>query len=146
VSDPVSTREAAAAALSEARIRESQVRRNDVQLGRLLAIVVVADLGIAGLMSVAPHLAGPAVLLLYASAIALVVPVFVRIRAYSRTGLKIFTGSAFTFTIWNGLVSGVSVATRWWSPSQPSFHFGVSEAICALPLLVGIWLLSRKGR
>ena len=136
----------AAAALNEASLRVSQVRKADARLAKVLGVLLVADLGIAGLMSVAPHLAGPAVLALYTSAIVLTSGVLVRTRAYSRAGLQIFTLAAFTFTVWNAVVSGLSVATRWWSPSQPSFHFGLSEAICALPLLVGIWLLSRRGR
>jgi hypothetical protein len=136
----------AAAALDEARLRESQVRKADARLGKVLGAILVADLGIAGLMSVAPHIAGPAVLALYLGAIVLIIGVVVRTRAFSRTGLLIFSLTAFTFAAWIAVVSALSVATRWWSPSQPSFHLGVSEAIAALPLLIGILLLARKGR
>ena len=110
----------------------------------MLVVLVVMDLGVAGLMSVAFHVVGPAVLALFLVAIALVVVVFVRIRVYSRAGLLLFSASATAFALWNGLVSGVSVAVRWWGPAQPGYHFGVSALIGALPLLVGIWLLFRK--
>ena len=138
------TREDAQAALTEAAIRTSQVRRADRQLGWLLVVLVAMDLGIAGLMSVAFHVAGPAVLAVYLVAIALVAVVLVRIRVYSRAGLLLFSVSAAAFTLWNGLVSGVSVAARWWGSAQPGYHFGVSAVIGVLPLLVGIWLLFRQ--
>ena len=135
----------AAGALAEANLRETQVRKADAQLGRILGVLAAAVVGIGFLMSVAPHLVGPAVAAIYLGAISVVMVVFLRIRAYSRTGLRIFSLTASTFTIWNALCAGVSVATRWWSSSQPSYHFGVTEAVTAVPLVIGIWLLSRKG-
>jgi hypothetical protein len=138
------TPDQAAGALAEAKLRESQVRRADGQLAWILAVLAIAAIGIGILMSLAPHLVGPAVAALYLGAIAVVVVVFLRIRAYSRAGLTRFTLAASTFTIWNALIAGVSVATRWWSGSQPSYHFGVSEAIAVVPLLVGIWVLSHR--
>ena len=138
------TREEASAAITEVGVRASQVRTADVQLGWVLGVLLAADLAIAALMSVAPHTVGPAVLALLLIAFALAVVVFVRIRAYSRAGLLIFSFTASTFAIWSALGSALSVVTGWWGPSQPSFHLGVTEAIPALPLLVGIWLLGRR--
>ena len=139
------SRSAAQAALAEAAIRTSQVRRADRQLGWMLAVLASMDLVIAGLMSAAFHVVGPAVLAVYLVAIALVVVVLVRVRVYSRTGLQLFSVSATPFTLWNALVSGVSLAARWWGPAQPGYHFGISAVIGVLPLLVGIWLLFRKS-
>ena len=138
------TREEALASLTEAGMRSSQVRGADAQLGWILLLLVVADLGIASLISLAFHSAGPAVLAIYLTTLGMVVVVLVRIRVYSRTGLRVFSVSATAFTIWNALVSGVSVAAKWWGPTQPTYHFGVSAVIGVLPLLVGIWLLFRK--
>ena len=135
------TPEQARAALAVADRRASQMRAADVQLAWILSLFVVGVLVIAGLMSVAFHNAGPAVLGTYVLGTALVVVVLVRIRAYSRRGLQIFALSASTFAVWNALAAGVSVATRWWAPSAPDFHFGVTEAVAILPLLIGIWLL-----
>ena len=36
------------------------------------------------------------------------------------------------------------ITTGWWSPTQPNFHFGVTEAIAVVPLLVGVWVLRRR--
>lgn len=135
----------AIAALAEAHRRESQVRRTaDAQLAWILGVLAAAVLVIAGLMSVALHVVGPAVLTVYLIAIVLVAVVFIRIRVYSRRGLQIFAFSASTFTIWNALGAAVSVATGWWGPSAPSFHLVVTEVVAVLPLLVGIWLLAHR--
>ena len=138
------SREGAIAALAEADSRASQIRRADVQLAWMLGVLVVAMLVIAGLVSVAFHVVGPAVAAVYLLAIALVAVVLVRIRVYSRRGLQIFVLSASTFTVWNALGAAVSVSTRWWAPSAPNFHFGVTEAIAVLPLMMGIWLLAHR--
>lgn len=144
------SREEAAAAVAEAGHRASQVHRADRQLAWVLAILTAADMAIAGLMSIPAHGiaagVGPAVLATYAACIVLVGVVFFRIRAYSRAGLRLFISAAALFTTWNALVSGVSVATRWWGPAQPSYHFGLSALIGAIPLLVGVLLLARPVR
>ncbi len=140
------TPEEAAGALAEARLRESQVHKADTQLGWILGVLAAAVIGIGCLMSVAPYAAGPAVAAIYLAAIAGAAFVLLRIRAYSRLGLLVFTFAASTFAIWDALGAAVSVTTGWWSRSQPSFHFGVTEVIAVVPLLVGIGLLSRKRR
>src|SRR6266852_4399896 len=109
--------EEAAGALAEARLRESQVHKADAQLGWILGLLAAAVIGIGCLMSVASQAAGPAVAAIYLAAIAGAVFVFLRIRAYSRTGLLVFTFAASTFTIWNALGAAVSVTTGWWSRS-----------------------------
>ena len=144
MSETQPSRESAMAALAEADRRASQVRRADAQLAWILGFLVLGVLITGALMSVAfPH-AGPAVLAVYVLAIALVAVVLVRIRVYSRRGLQIFALSASTFTAWNALGAAVSVATRWWAPSAPNFHFGITEAVAVLPLVAGIWLLVRR--
>jgi cell division protein FtsW (lipid II flippase) len=67
-----------------------------------------------------------------------------RIRAYSRTAILLYFGGVIAFNLWNGAVSGVSIATRWLAAGQPSYHFGVSVAVAAIPLLVAAWLIRRR--
>lgn len=138
------TPDEAARTLAEANLRESQIRGADAQLAWILAILAAAAVGIGILMSVAPHAVGPAVGVLYVGAIVATGAVFFRIHAYSRAGVLVFSLAASTFAIWNALASAVSITTGWWSPTQPNFHFGVTEAIAVVPLLVGIWVLRRR--
>ena len=144
------SREQALAALAEVGHRASQLHRTDRQLAWALAILAAADLAVAVLMSVPGRVgaagAGVAVLATYLVCIVLVGVVLLRVRAYSRAGLRLFTLTAFFFTTWNALVSGVSVATRWWGPTQPSYHFGVSALVGVIPLVIGVLLLARPVR
>jgi hypothetical protein len=67
-----------------------------------------------------------------------------RMRAFSRTGPRNFALAAAAFTWWNAAVVGVSVASGWWAPRQLSFHFTVSAAVAAIPLLVAAFLIGRR--
>lgn len=49
------------------------------------------------------------------------------------------------FNLWNASVTGVSIGTRWWASTQPSYHFGVSEMVGVIPLLVAAWLIGRRA-
>lgn len=143
------TPDEAAAALVEARLRATQLRKADAQLQLILAALAGAILAIAGLVGLAPHVGSPgvgtAVLAVYVSCIVVSAVVLLRARAYSRAGLLIFTATACSFTLWNALISVLSVATRWWGPNQPPSHFGVSELIAVIPLLVGAAIIWRRA-
>jgi len=67
-----------------------------------------------------------------------------RIRAYSRTAMLIYFGGIIAFNLWNSAVFGVSTLTRWWTPPQPAYHFGLSAAVAVIPLLVAAWLIWRR--
>jgi hypothetical protein len=68
----------------------------------------------------------------------------VRIRAYSRAAILLYFGGVIAFNLWNSIVVGVSILTRWWALTQPSYHFGLSAAVAVIPLLVGAWLIWRR--
>ena len=67
-----------------------------------------------------------------------------RIRAYSRARMLLFFGGFVVFQVWLGIVAGVSIGTRYWASTEPSYHFGVTIAIGVIPLLVLAWLLGRR--
>jgi hypothetical protein len=144
------TAEQARAALEEAGMRASQVRRNDRQLAWMLALVAAAYLGAGALVSLSPHqgrsVAGPAVLLMLAVAIAAAVGIALRIRAYSRAGIIWYFSTIIAFNLWNAVVAGASIGTRFWALGQPSYHFGTSVAIAVVPLLIGAWRIARRAR
>ena len=110
----------------------------------LLAVYLTA----AGLMSLSPHrgstFANVAIVGVLAAGIAFAVIVGLRIRAYSRAGILLYFGTLIAFNLWNALVTSVSIATRFWALGQPSYHFGISELVGTLPLVIGIWLLGRR--
>lgn len=141
-------REDALAALAEAGIRTSQVRQADSQLRWMLLALLALDLGVAVLMSLSPHrgstFAAVGVISLFVTAIVLVVIVGLRIRAYSRYGIRVYFGTIIAFNLYNAFITSASIATRFWAPGQPTFHFGMSEAVGVIPLLIGVWLMGRK--
>src|ERR1700737_4082574 len=55
--------------------------------------------------------------------------------------LFLFFGGFVVFQVWLGIVAGVSIGTRYWASTEPSYHFGVTIAIGVIPLLVLAWLL-----
>ena len=142
------TREEAMAALAEAGMREAQVRQADSHLRWMLLALLAVYSGVAVLMSLSPHkgttLTAVGLLVLLAAALAFIVVVAVRIRAYSRRGIRLYFATVIAFNIWNAFVSSVSIGTRFWALGQPSYHFGISAAVGVIPLLIGVWLLSRK--
>ena len=142
------SREDAVAALAEVGIRASQVRQADSQLCWMLAALLAADLGVAVLLSLSPHrgstFAGVGVLAMLVAAVAFAVIVGIRIRGYSRLGIRLYFGTLIAFNLCNALVTSLSIGSRFWAQGQPTYHFGISEAVGIVPLVVGIWLLSRR--
>lgn len=142
------TREDAVAALAEVGIRASQVRQADSQLRWMLMALLAAYLGVAVLMSLSPHrgstFAAVGIIAMLVAAVAFAVIVGVRIRAYSRVGIRLYFGTIIAFNLWNALVTSVSIGTRFWAPGQPSYRFGISVLAGVVPLVIGVWLLSRR--
>jgi hypothetical protein len=149
VAEPHLTAEQAQAALDEAGMRAVQVVRNDRQLAWILLVLAAVFLAAAALISLEPRqgrsFAGPAVLLMLAAALVAVVVILLRIRAYSRVGIKWFFSAAIAFNLWNAAVSAVSSLTRFWAPGQPNYHFGMSVVVAVIPLVVGGVVLARRG-
>jgi hypothetical protein len=59
-------------------------------------------------------------------------------------GYRHFILSIGAFTYWNVFVIIVSLLTGWWSPHVPYYHFTLSVAIAALPLLLPAWFIARS--
>jgi cation transport ATPase len=143
------TQKRAEAALAEASRRGSQVRRSDLQLRWMLLAILAAYTGAAVLISLGgPHrgsaLAPWAIVGLLAATIVFAVVVGRRIRAYSRAGIRIYFASIVAFNLWNAIVAAVSIGTGFWAMGQPAYHFGLSETIAVLPLVIGAALVGRK--
>jgi hypothetical protein len=83
--------------------------------------------------------------IILASVAAVVVLIGLRIRAYTRTGLRIFVITAVIFNVWNAATAAVSIGTRFWATSQPSYHFAISALIATIPLLVGAAIIWRRA-
>jgi hypothetical protein len=150
VSEPAPSAYEAQAALNEASSQAARVRRADHQLGWMLLSVTAVYLAVAAVISTLPDLrrggpvAGFAILAIAIVGVVAVIVAGLRIRAYSRRAILLFFVGVAVFNIWNGLVTGVSILTRWWAPPQPSYHFGISELVGAVPLLVAAWLIARR--
>jgi len=143
-SESDTSREAARAALSEASAQASRVRRTDLQFRLILvglALAYVAAGALVGLVRV--PWTGAAVLLILLATLVGGVGLMWRMRAFSRSGPRNFGLAVAAFTWWNAAVVGVSVASGWWAPHQLSFHFTVSAAVAAIPLLVAALLIGR---
>jgi hypothetical protein len=150
VSDSAPTPLEAQAALAEANSQAVRVHRADHQLGWVILGIAAIYLSVAAVMSSLPDLrrGGPvaslAILAILVVGLGTCVFVALRIRAYSRTGILLYFGGIAAFNLWNALVVGVSIGTRWWASTQPSYHFGVSVAVGTIPLLVVAWLIWRR--
>jgi len=142
------TRQDAVAALAEVGIRAQQVRQADSHLRWMLLALLAAYLGVAVLMSLPRYrgstFAAAGIIAMLVLAVAFAIVVGVRIRAYSRAGIRLYFGTIIAFNLWNAVVTSASIATRFWAMGQPSYHFGISEAVGVVPLVVGVWLLSRR--
>ncbi|HEX2646934.1 MAG TPA: hypothetical protein VHO95_06875 [Candidatus Dormibacteraeota bacterium] len=145
---PFLTAPEARASLEEAARRAAQVRHHDMRLSAML-FLVLAVYGAAGVVvSLSPRQGRwlPLVMLaVVVAAVAAAVVIGLRIRAYSRVGIRLFFGSIIAFNLWLALVSGASIATRFWASGQPSYHFGISVAIEIIPLIVGALILARRA-
>jgi hypothetical protein len=142
----IPTQQEAQAALTEADRAAAWIRRTDKQFGAILLGMAAAYLAVGVLVGLAPAVPGfalVAIVVILVAALGGGVILLLRIRAYSRTGILQFTVSCAAFSLWNAIVVGVSSATRWWAPNQPTSHFTVSAVVAATPLVVAAWLVSR---
>jgi hypothetical protein len=145
--DAAPTPEQARAALAEAEGRARGVRRSDGQFRFILLALAATYLGVAVVAGLHPRggpLAGPPILAIYAVGVALLVVLFRRVRAYTKQGVLRFSLYCSGFTIWNAAVIGVSLASRWFGPNQPGWHFTVSAAVASIPLVVAALLLAPR--
>jgi hypothetical protein len=147
VASVIPTQREAQAALTEADRAAARVRRTDKQFGAILLGIAAAYAAIGVLVGLAPAFPGfglVAIVVILVSTLVGGVILLLRIRVYSRTGILQFTVSCAAFSFWNAMVVGVSSATRWWAPDQPTSHFTVSAVVAATPLVIAAWLVSRK--
>jgi hypothetical protein len=84
------------------------------------------------------------VLAILAVAIGAAVVIGLRIKAFSRAGIKWYFATMIAFNLWNAAVIAASTATRYWALGSPAYHFGISVSVAILPLLAGAWLLARR--
>ncbi len=143
------TPQEAQAALAEASAKAARVRRADRRFRWILLSIAAIYLVVAAVMSASPWRRGGTSPGLAVSVIVIVglvgtILLITTIRAYSRAGVVWFTFAAAAFTWWNAIVSFVSIATGWWGPQQPSYHFGVSALVGVIPLVVAAWLIGRR--
>jgi hypothetical protein len=145
---PQLTAEQARAALDEADARSAQVRLHDRHLSWMLFVVAAAYLAAGAAISVSPHhgttYAGVAVVTMLAAAIVAAVLIGLHIRAYSRPGIVSYFLTIIVFNLWNALIAGASIATRFWAMGQPSYHFGISVVVAVIPLVIGAWVIWRR--
>lgn len=139
----------AQAALAEANSQVVRLHRADRQLAWIVLAIAGMYVAVGAIVSTAADprrggAAGPAILAILVLGLVGVVFAFLRIRAYSRIGILLYFGGIAAFNLWNAIVIGVSVGTRWWASTQPSFHFGISAAVGTIPLLVAGWLIWRR--
>ncbi len=150
MSESAPTPHEAQAALIEASSQAARVRRSDLQLAWMLLGIVAVYLAAGGVISTLPSLrrggpvAGLAILAIVIVGVVGMIIVGLRIRAYSRTGILLYFGGVAVFNIWNAIVTSVSIFTGWWALTQPSYHFGISELVGAVPLLIAAWLIGRR--
>jgi hypothetical protein len=148
--ESVPTRQEAQAALEQANSQAARVRRSDHQLGWIVLGISATYLAVGALISTLADprrggpVVGPAILAIMVVAVVGLVYVGLRIRAYSRTGILLYFGGVAAFNVWNAIIVGVSIGTRWWASTQPSYHFGVSVSVGVIPLLVVAWLILRR--
>jgi hypothetical protein len=140
----------ARAALAKAKSQAVRVRRADHQLGWIVLGIAAMYLAVAAVVSTLPDprrggpVVGSAIVAIMVVGLVGLVFVGLRIRAYSRTAILLYFGGIAAFNLWNGIVFGVSIATRWFTATQPSYHFGISAVVAVIPLLVAAWLILRR--
>lgn len=150
MSEPAApTPQEARAALAEASNQATRVRESDHQFRWILLGLAAAYLLVGGVVSASPShrggsFAGLAFLVIMLGSLVGGILFISRIRAYSRAGILWFAVAGGAFNVWNAIVCAVSILTGWWGPNQPSYHFGVSAAVCVIPLLIAAWLIGRR--
>jgi hypothetical protein len=63
---------------------------------------------------------------------------------YSVAGVAWFMFTVLVFNVWNFLVVGLSVWTRWTGVGR--WSFALIEVVSAIPLIVSVWRLDRRLR
>jgi hypothetical protein len=149
VSEQVPSPQEARDALAEASSQATRVRESDHQFRWILVGIATAYLLVGAVVSASPshrggNFAALAFLAIMLGGLVGGIVLISRIRAYSRVGVLWFAGACAAFNIWNAIVCGGSILTGWWGPNQPSYHFGVSAAVCVIPLFVAAWLIGRR--
>jgi hypothetical protein len=148
VIDSTPTPNEAKAALAEAGTKAAQVRRADRTFSRMLLVIVGLYIAVGAVMSIAGRRGGPiaafSLLAIAVTALIAVVWLGLRLRAYSRAGILWYVWAIAAFSIWNGIVVGMSLVTRFWSSTQPSYHFGLSVLVAVVPLVVAAYLIGRR--
>lgn len=141
------TPQEAQASLAEAGLQAAGVRRADQQFRSVLLVIGVTYLAAAGVFSFSGRRGGPFAWLILAIIVlgaAIGIAWLVRIRAFSRTGILWYVWAIAAFNIWNGVLVGLSIATGFWSPTQPAYHFGITVLFGVLPLIVAAYLIGRR--
>jgi cell division protein FtsW (lipid II flippase) len=149
VSEPAPTPQEAQAALAEASTQAARVRRADQQFRWFLLGIAAAYVGGSAIISTSPRPGGSAVawtaLLVFLTGFVIAfIALGLRIRAYSRKGFISFLGAFAVFMIWDTIVNGVSLGSRFWSPLEPSYHLVISESVGVIPLIIAAWLIGRR--
>ena len=144
MSDVTPTPQQARATLAEAATRSAQVRKADKPL-RLILLVIAATYLLIGAVFALPLLhKGQIVLVILGAGLASAIGLLTRVRAYSRIGSRRLLAAICVFSLWNGAVVSASVMLGWWAPGSPPWHFTVSAAVAALPLLAVTALVGRS--
>ena len=65
-------------------------------------------------------------------------------RRYSEAGSTLFLLAVVLFPAWAAIGAWVGVWT--WSPSWPTYRLGLIQATATVPLLAGIYVMSRRLR
>jgi hypothetical protein len=149
VNEMAPTPDEARAALAKANSQKALVRKADREFRWILFVVAAVYVVVAGLVSITfprrgSPLAGTIALLVVAGGLAAIVVLGRRVRAYSTGGIAWYVAAIAIFLLWNFAVTGVSLLSGWWSPKQPGYHFAISEAVGAIPLIVAAWLFGRR--
>ena len=142
------TAQEARAALAEANSQAALVRRADREFRWILLVIAALYLALAGIVSVAGRRGGPfaalAILVVVVASLVGIIWLGLRLRAYSTTGVAWYVAAIAAFSVWNGIVVGGSVASGFWSTTQPTYHLGISVMICVIPLIGAAYLIGRR--
>ena len=142
------TPQEAQAALAEASSKAAQVRRADREFSWFLLIVAALYVAVGAIFSVAGRRGSPLALVMLALVVigfvVGVVWIFMRLRAYSRGGFLFYMFAIAGFNVWNAIVVGVSIGTRYWASTQPTYHLAVSVSIGVIPLILAAILIRRR--
>jgi len=63
-------------------------------------------------------------------------------RRYSEAGVAFFALPVVLFAGWAAIAAWVAIWT--WSPSWPAYQLGLMQASATVPLLAGIYVMSRR--